>query len=168
MSETFKKIIETQASVYNACGFKAVDFIAEAESEEYHAHYYTLENKRVRFRVSKRTPTKTGQFVTVWKRMPNGVIGPYDESDDVDFFVISLMHENQIGQFIFPKSVLVEKNIFSKNSKGGKRAIRVYSPWDTVSSTQAIRTKKWQTQFFTEITPGSLVDIEQVKTLYSA
>lgn len=167
MSKYFSKVIDAQNALYRMCGFEINHLTAENESEEYSAHYYTLGNKHVRFRIAKQTPTKIGRFVTMWKRKPDGIISPYDILDQVDFFVINLMHESRVGQFVFPKSILVEKNIFSRNDKGGKRAIRVYSPWDEVNSTQAISTKKWQIQYFSDITSGNSIDIEKIKRLYS-
>ena len=110
------KVMDAQNVLYRLCGFKVNDLMPENESEEYCAHFYSIKNKNIRFRIAKKTPTKTGQFVTLWKRMPNGIIGPYDKSDSVDLFVINLAHKNKIGQFIFPKSILIEKNIFSKSN----------------------------------------------------
>lgn len=42
--------------------------VAEAESAEYGACRFALEGHSIVFRVAKITPTKTGQFVTLWKR----------------------------------------------------------------------------------------------------
>jgi hypothetical protein len=122
--------------------------IPENESQEYAAASFTLNNYHVLFRVSKITPTKTGQFVTLWKRINGGPIQPFDENDPIDFVIIAVRCGNHVGQFVFPKKILLEKNIFSKNNRGGKRAIRVYAPWDDANSKQAASTKKWQSLFF--------------------
>src|SRR5258708_5952015 len=91
---------------------------------------FNLNGFFIRFRVAKITPTKIGQFVTLWKRIGNGPTQPYDTSDTVDFFIISTRKDDHFGQFVFPKSVLSEQGILSINGKGGKRGIRVYPPWD--------------------------------------
>jgi hypothetical protein len=119
MLNILKQVIEAQNSLYDICGFKFKNFIAENESAEYYAHSYSLESKNVRFRIAKKTPTKTGWFVTMWKRNQDKIIAPYDNSDQVDLFVVNIIDQGKIGQFVFPKSVLVEKNIFSSRSKGG-------------------------------------------------
>jgi hypothetical protein len=159
------QVIAAQSSLYKACGFNFTAPVAELESQEYAARHYTVENKRIRFRIAKKTPTKTGQFVTMWRRMSDGKIGPYDQADEVDLFVINVVHEGRIGQFILPKPVLVARGIFSQNGKGGKRAMRVYAPWDAAENAQARKTKEWQVEYFIDITPGGVVDVTRVRGL---
>ena len=105
----------------------------------------------VQYRLAKITPTKNGQFVTLWKRKPKGPIQPYDESDKIDIVIVNVIKNNHQGVFIFPAEILVEKNIFSVKNKGGKRAIRVYPPWDKPESKQAEKTQKWQLDYYLEI-----------------
>lgn len=125
--------------------------VLENESQEYAAASFRLNNHRILFRASKITPTKTGQFVTLWKRINGGPIQPFDLNDSVDFVMISVRSGKNYGQFIFPKKILGERKIFSKNNIGGKRAIRVYAPWDEANSKQAANTKTWQSQFFIDM-----------------
>ena len=82
--------------------------------------------------------------MTLWKRIKNGPIQPFDISDPIDFFIISTRKGNNFGQFVFPKAVLYEQGVISKNAEGGKRAIRVYPPWDKGLNNQALKTQKWQ------------------------
>ncbi len=164
MLETIKK---AQSNLYAACDLKIENFLPEQESSEYYAHSFSLKSKNIRFRIAKKTPTKTGHFVTLWKRGADNIIAPYDQSDPVDFFVIAILDNGKIGQFILPKSILLSKNIFSENNKGGKRAIRVYSPWDKATSTQAIQTQKWQDQYFVDLTSKNPESIKKIKTLHS-
>lgn len=86
------------------------------------------------------------------ERNEEGIICPYDSSDKLDFIIITARNENNIGQFIFPTSILVEKGIISNQGKGGKRGIRVYPPWDVPTNKQAIKTQEWQTKYFLPIT----------------
>ncbi|GAG75353.1 unnamed protein product, partial [marine sediment metagenome] len=162
-----RDLLATKALVYNPCEFKCSPPIAETESTEYGAYAFNLNGFSTRFRVAKITPTKIGQFVTLWKRSAKGPIQPYDVSDAIDFFIISVRNVNYFGQFVFPKSILCEKNIFSTNAKGGKRGIRVYPPWDKTTSKQAKKTQEWQIKYFLEISKDHSIDCARVKLLYS-
>jgi len=122
-------LLATQKLVYEPNELICTNIIKEAESEEYGAFDFDLNNHHIKFRVAKITPTKIGQFVTLWKRIGNGPIQPYDMADPIDLFVISVLNADHFGQFVFPKAVLLAKDILSKDGKGGKRALRVYPPW---------------------------------------
>ena len=104
---------------YEPSGLKCEKLVKEPESEEYGAYEFELNGKCVKFRVAKITPTKVGQFVTLWKRIGNGPIQPHDLADPVDFFIV-VSHGEHFGQFVFPKVVLFEKGIVSIEGKGGK------------------------------------------------
>lgn len=133
------------------CNFKITQAVPEEESAEYGACRFVLNNSNILFRTAKITPTKTGQFVTLWKRINQGPIQPFDSTDSLDLFIISVRKDNHFGLFVFPKSVLMSKEIVS-DKKEGKRAIRVYPPWDSTTSKQAQKTQKWQLDYFMEIT----------------
>ncbi|MGQ7945208.1 MepB family protein [Flavobacterium sp. WC2509] len=132
----------------------------ELESTEYGACRFLINNSTILFRTAKITPTKTGQFVTLWKRMNQGTIQPFDSIDPIDLFIISVRKDNHFGLFIFPKSVLITKEIVS-DKKEGKRAIRVYPPWDITTSKQAQKTQKWQLDYFLEIPQNAISDFDQ-------
>ncbi|ESU23183.1 protein of unknown function UCP032285 [Flavobacterium enshiense DK69] len=157
---------ELKQLVYNKCGFVLLNPLEEKESADYAACRFQLNNLNVVFRSAKITPTKIGQFVTLWKRIENGPIQPFDFSDDVDLFVINTKTENHFGQFVFPKAVLLEQGVISSGLKDGKRAIRVYPPWDITISKQAKKTQSWQRDYFFEIPFDGLIDLDQVKKLY--
>ena len=74
---------------------------------------------------------------------------------------------HNFGQFIFPKSALLQHSILSKNGIGGKRAIRVYPPWDIATSHQAKNTQLWQLKYFLEIPSKEAIDFVRAKMLYS-
>jgi hypothetical protein len=157
---------ETKALVYNPCGFECSYPVAEAESAEYGACSFTLNGLPVKFRVAKTTPIKVGQFVTLWKRNGAGPIEPFNTLDEIHFFVISTRTDTNFGHFVFPKAVLLSKGIISGNGKEGKRAIRVYPPWDIATSSQAKKTQQWQSAFFLQIYGAVLVDTTRVQQLY--
>lgn len=156
--------------IYKPSGLVLENLKIEAESEDYGAAEFTLNNRFVKFRVGKITPTKVGQFVTFWKRIGEGPILPYEFTDTFDFLVVSVRAENHFGQFVFPKAVLSEKRIVSCNGKEGKRAMRIYPPWDKADNPQAKKTQAWQLQYFIEFSENIfdfsrmryLLDIEQV------
>jgi hypothetical protein len=123
--------------------------VPEAESAQYGACRADLHGKRLVLRVAKTTPTKIGQFVTVWKRPhPDADIAPLDEADPVDIVIIAASDGARHGFFIFPRSVLIERGVMSRASAGGKRALRVYPPWCAPASAQAQRTQRWQAAWF--------------------
>ncbi|MCX5922729.1 MAG: MepB family protein [Candidatus Dependentiae bacterium] len=158
-------LIAAQELVYESCGFICKNIVQKTESQEYGACTFEMNNNIIKFRVAKITPTKIGQFVTLWKRIGTGPIMPYDMADSVDLFVVSVRNAEHFGQFVFPKSVLWQKGFVSKDEIGGKRAMRVYPPWDITDSPQAKKTQSWQLLYFVEIQPS--MDIEKIRKLFS-
>ncbi|MDZ5633612.1 MepB family protein [Janthinobacterium sp. GMG1] len=125
--------------------------VPEAESADYGACRAELHGKRLVLRVAKTTPTKIGQFVTVWKRPhPDADIAPLDDADPFDVVIIAVADDDgaRHGFFVFPRSVLLERGVMSRASQGGKRALRVYPPWCAPESIQAQRTQRWQSACF--------------------
>lgn len=153
--------------VYNKLGFVLTNLTQNIESIEYGACSFKLNDYNIIFRISKITPTKVGQFVTIWKRNEKGKTIPFDLSDDFDFLIISVRNDHNFGQFIFPKSILAEKRIVTKNGKIGKRGIRVYPPWDKVANKQAMNTQSWQTKYFLTIKNENSTDFILGKQLFS-
>ncbi|KAF2514324.1 MepB family protein [Flavobacterium foetidum] len=157
---------EAKYLVYDVCNFEFSLFAKENESEEYSACRFELNAKKICFREAKITPTKTGQFVTLWKRNSNGTIEPFDDSDPIDFVIVSVRKDLNWGHFIFPKNILLEKSIFSTPNKEGIRATRVYPPWDETTSKQAQKTQKWQLDYFFSFSDKSEIDFNRIKTIF--
>ncbi len=160
-------LLLAQKHIYEPNGLVCSNIQQEAESTEYGAFEFDLNNQHVKFRVAKITPTKVGQFVTLWKRIENGPIQPYDITDPIDLFIISVRNAEHFGQFVFPKAVLLTQGVLAKNGKGGKRALRVYPSWDKTDSPQAKKTQDWQLLYFFEIDFNQGANIEIVKKLYT-
>jgi len=156
-----------KALVYNQCSFNCTTPTPATESTEYGACDFKIDALNIKYRIAKITPTKTGQFVTLWKRNNEGIIEPYDIDDEIDLVVISTRSEKHFGQFVFPKAVLLQKGILSGNHKEGKRALRVYPPWDIANSKQALKTQQWQLTYFLEIPANGLVELALAKRLFS-
>lgn len=161
-----KDLITAKEMVYDVLNFDFTVPQPELESAEYSAYRFHLNNKHICFREAKITPTKTGQFVTLWKRNSSKTIEPFDASDKIDFVIVSVRKNDVFGQFIFPQSVLLEKGIFSTPKKEGIRATRVYPPWDETTSKQAQKTQKWQLDYFCEMNQS--VDLNRIKNLLEA
>jgi hypothetical protein len=152
--------------IYSTSGLISSKFLEEAESKKYGASSFEMNHQRIKFRVGKITPTKKGQFVTLWKRIGNRPIQPYDIADPVDLFVVSVRAAQRFGQFVFPKAILCEKGVVSKQGQEGKRAMRVYPPWDIADNQQSKKTQAWQLLYFFEISPNTPVDITRVQRLF--
>ena len=48
---------------------------------------------------------------------------------------------------LFDGDILVNQGVFSHQSVGGKRAMRVYAPWVTPLSRQALKPQQWQSRY---------------------
>ncbi|NVK66225.1 MAG: MepB family protein [Flavobacteriales bacterium] len=164
MNELDPKLNIIKTRVYDTCDFILSDYSPEKESIEYDACQYTLNGNFVLGRSAKITPKKVGQFVTCWKRNNEGITEPYHATDSIDFYIITVESNQRLGQFVFPKSVLISKGIISTDKKEGKRGFRVYPPWDTVESKQAQKTQKWQVEYFYEISDS--MEMERIKQLF--
>lgn len=143
-----KNLRSVKKHISDLIGFEITDFIEESESREYEACTFKLDNKSVKFRSAKITPTKIGQFVALWKRNQAGITQPHDDSDPFDLYIINVRKEKLSGQFVFTKQALIEQSILSTSEKEGKRGFRVYPPWDVTANKQAQKTQKWQAEFF--------------------
>ena len=69
-----EQLLEIKNHVYIPNGFKCSEPIMDAESAEYGACTFTLNDLSIRFRIAKITPTKVGQFVTLWERIVRSFI----------------------------------------------------------------------------------------------
>lgn len=140
----------------------------EKESEEYSACRFNLNELGIIFRNAKTTPAKTGQFVTIWKRNHNGITQPYELTDTFDFMMITASTASHSGIFIFPKLVLLQKDMILGNANKGKRGTRVYPSWDKATSKQAEKTQKWQLEYFIETTTKTTIAIEKARKIITA
>lgn len=109
---------------------------------------YSIDRFLIEHRFSHETPKKIGQFVSIWKRDAYGKTAPFSINDSLDFLIISLKEKDKMGQFIFPRKILIEEGIIESKDKKGKMGIRVYPPWVKPENNQAIKSQKWQILFF--------------------
>ena len=156
---------EVKTKIYDQCALHLTDFALEAESKEYAASRFKLNGRQALGRTAKITPRKNGQFVCFWKRNAEGSIAPFHQNDGIDFYVVNVRKHNRLGQFVFPRSVLIEKGIISTNDKEGKRAFRVYPLWESPTSKQAERSQAWQLHYFYQV--DDALDFKRVRELYA-
>lgn len=152
--------------IFQPLGLRLSNIEEDTESKDYSGCGFTLSPLKIKFRTAKITPTKTGQFVTIWKRNEKGETAPFDSGDVFDFYLISAFNDANKGIFVFPKKVLIEKQILSHGEKTGKRGIRVYPVWDLTESKQAKATQKWQTEYFLDLSQNSEAYLQKAKILF--
>ena len=151
--------------VFKPCNFSLKNIKPESESQQYAAHTFKLNEYKILFRKAKITPTKTGQFVTLWKRNEKGITEPFDLKDEFDFYLIATRTPSKFGVFIFPKKVLYDNKVLSDATRDGKRGIRVYPIWDETTSKQAQKTQVWQTKYFLDLSNPAQIDLDRAKNL---
>jgi hypothetical protein len=128
------------------------NLIEDEESKEYFGYNFEADNLKFKFRKSKITPKKVGQFVTLWKRNSKNETEPFSESDNFDFYIVLTEENKNYGFFLFPKNELVKRQILSTKLKEGKRGFRVYPKWTNTENKQAEKTQIWQTNYFLDFT----------------
>jgi hypothetical protein len=157
-------LIILQEILLNKLNLAICNLKIEKESKEYGACTFEINAAKVLYREAKITPTKIGQFVTIWKRNNEGITEPFNVNDDIDLVIISCRFNTQHGQFVFPKKVLEDKKIFTKNNIDGKRGIRVYPAWDIAINKQAMKTQAWQLDYFLEM--NFILDVSKAEKLF--
>ncbi|MFB0945383.1 MAG: MepB family protein [Spirosomataceae bacterium] len=135
-------LFQIKTQIYDKLNFDISGFKVEKESTEYAACKFGLNKLQIIGRNAKITPRKVDQFVTFWKRNGNGRIEPFEELDYFDFYVVNVRTKNTTEQFVFPKSVLMQKGIISTDKKEGKRAFWIYPKWDIPNNKQTEYTQK--------------------------
>ncbi|EOO77737.1 MepB family protein [Bacillus nitratireducens] len=139
----------------------------EKQNSEYAGGIFQLNNRSIRFRVSKITPNKIGQFVSFWEKdasMRNQAFS-YDSAPNL--LVITCIADNKLGQFIFPKEILLKEKILKTQNQKGKMAMRVYPIWDKPVSNQAKKSQRWQLQYFVDLSDSKNAAIHKLLNLYS-
>lgn len=137
----------------------------DQECEEYSGFNFQINQINLKFRKAKITPKKVGQFVTLWRRNSEKQTEPFNETDNFDFYIIVVEQEKRFGFFIFPKNVLIERQILTSNQKEGKRGFRVYPNWTKTENKQAEKTQVWQTNYFINLTNNEQKNIEKLNAI---
>ena len=146
-------------------GQKITNLTIENECDEYFGFNFQIEKLNFKFRKSKITPKKVGQFVTLWKRNSEKQTEPFNETDNFDFFIFVSEQDEKFGFFIFSKKILIEKNILSTQIKEGKRGFRRYPTWVKTENKQAEKSQSWQTEYFIDLKNNEQNNIEKLKSI---
>ncbi|MGH1145904.1 MepB family protein [Bacillus pseudomycoides] len=153
--------------VYKPNNLIITDLKEEKQNSEYAGGIFQLNNKTIRFRVSKITPNKIGQFVSFWEKNENMQNQSFSYDPAPDLLVITCIDENKLGQFIFPKEILLKEKILKTQSQKGKMAMRIYPVWDNPVSDQAKKSQMWQLQYFVNLSDTNNLSIDKLLNLYS-
>lgn len=164
MNEPLNRIAR---SVFERLNLNLSDINADPECEAYSGSNFRLNERTIKFRKAKVTPKKSGLFVTLWKRNANGQTEPFSITEPVDFYIIAAEKGQNTGFFLFPKAVLAEKGILTRNGKEGKRGFRVYPEWETTGNKQAEKTQNWQNTFFIDLSSNEEAGMEKFRKLFS-
>lgn len=97
--------------IFQPLGLKLLNIEEDTESKDYSSSSFTLGHLNIKFRTSKITPTKTGQFVTIWKRDEKGETAPFDSGDPLLLYDFSFQRSQQ-RNFYFPKRNTHKKRNF--------------------------------------------------------
>lgn len=167
MNDFHQALTYINKMLYEPSGLVLSSIQEEKQNAIYGAGRFELSSRTVRFRVARTTPTKTGQFVAIWEKDANNKNQPFSHEDSPELLVItSFKNNHQFGQFVFPKEILLEKNVLRSDVTKGKMAIRVYPSWDEPESKQAIKTQKWQLPYFIDINDDHSLRADKMEKLY--
>lgn len=181
MHDFWNALESIDKTIYQPNNLQVTSVIEEEQNSDYGAGRFTIgssdisgeplgievRRKSVRLRVAKITPKKTGQFVTFWQKDNENKNQTYHWKASPDLLVIHTLGDNQVwGQFVFPKDILLEKNILRSDLTTGKMAMRVYPFWDKPSSNAAIATQKWQSDYFFQVLNEDILPITRILSLY--
>ena len=118
LNSIHQDLLIAQQIAYAPSGLTLNSFEPEIESREYGACTCKINNLTIVFRVAKITPTKSGQFVTFWKRENSaGPIMPYDITDQFDFFVVHVYEKKRLVNLFFLKLYCMKKDFYQKMAK---------------------------------------------------
>jgi len=168
MNDFYKALTYVNESFYKPNHLTINDIHEEVQNSDYGGGMFQLNSKSIRFRVAKITPNKIGQFVAFWEKDKNNKNQAFSYEKATDLLVINTFtSNNNFGQFVFPKEVLVKQNILKTDTTKGKMGIRVYPSWENTTSKQAIKTQKWQLTYFVEANNLNKFSLQKLLKLYS-
>ncbi|HID1499554.1 TPA: MepB family protein [Staphylococcus aureus] len=126
------------------------DLTEEKYNQDYEALTFSFKEETYQSRLAKKTPTKSGYFVTCWTKDENNCNQPCSKEAFADYLMIIVIDEELSGYFLFPRELLVEKGILTTFEHKGKMAFRVYPKWCNQLNKTAGQTQKWQCKYFFE------------------
>ncbi|WP_339179399.1 MepB family protein [Oceanobacillus sp. FSL W7-1293] len=158
------KSINLTKSLLSGTDYDITNIVKEPQNMEYEGTTFTIHENMYRSRLAKRTLKKKGYFVVFWEKDVNHCNQPYAYSESPDKIMISIIDKDLKGQFIFPKSLLLEKRILRTINNKGKMAIRVYPSWEKPLNNAAKKTQAWQAPYFINV--SNEIDWRRLRELY--
>lgn len=110
------------------------------------------ENIKIRCRLAKKTPKKSGYFVAFWEKNSFQKNEPFKEKNSPELLAICILDEVNQGVFVIPKEGLVKNNILANVNNKGKMAARFYPSWSDNLNKTAKKTQDWQLEYFYDYT----------------
>ncbi|EOB9457123.1 MepB family protein [Staphylococcus aureus] len=126
------------------------DLTEEKYNQDYEALTFSFKEETYQSRLAKKTPTKSGYFVTCWTKDEDNYNRPYKIEEFADYLIVAVIDDELNGYFLFPGELLVEKGILASSKYQGKMAFRVYPKWCNQLNKTAGQTQKWQCKYFFE------------------
>jgi hypothetical protein len=164
-----KDLLITKELVFDQCEFTCTKPIAQLDTDidDFGAFSFNINKIPVIFRIAKVNPEKEGMVVNLSKKAVDEPIKPFDISDDFKFVIISSRNEDNLGLFIFPKSVLLNKGIIAGDQNEGKRTLKVYAPWEKTTSKQGAKNQQWQSEYFFEVPIANPASENRIKRMFT-
>ncbi|MCM3071903.1 MULTISPECIES: MepB family protein [Staphylococcus] len=144
-----KKLINKMDEMVN--DFSPVNFEIEKWNREYEGFNFSLTHHTFKSRLAKKTPKKTGYFVAMWQKNEIAKNIPFNCENSKDYLIINIIDGARTGQFIFPKDILLANGIITSTKHKGKMAMRVYPHWESNLNKTALKTQKWQSPYFLDL-----------------
>lgn len=144
-----KKLINKMHEMVN--DFSPINFEVEKWNHEYEAFNFNLSHHTFKSRLAKKTPKKTGYFVAMWHKNEIAQNTPFNCEGSKDYLVINIIDGARKGQFIFPKDILLANGVITSTQYKGKMAMRVYPNWESNLNKTALKTQKWQSPYFLDL-----------------
>ncbi|HII0954790.1 TPA: MepB family protein [Staphylococcus aureus] len=126
------------------------DLTEEKYNQDYEALTFSFKEETYQSRLAKKTPTKSGYFVTCWTKDEDNYNRPYKIEEFADYLIVAVIDDELNSYFLFPRELLVEKGILASSKYQGKMAFRVYPKWCNQLNKTAGQTQKWQCKYFFE------------------
>lgn len=144
--------------------YRMINLQEENQNKEYEGLTFNIEQHTFRSRLAKKTPKKKGYFVVFWEKDKDNKNQPYAFDNMPEKLIVSIIDNHLIGQFVFPKLLLLEKGILKSENDKGKMAMRVYPSWENELNDSARKTQKWQEAYFINL--SNEIDNQQAAALY--
>lgn len=145
-------------------GHEITSITEEKQNSEYKGFSFSVYEHTYRSRLAKLTAKKKGYFVAFWEKDINNRNQAYSYDESPNKIVISVIDNERKGQFIFPKSVLLQQGVLRSETSKGKMAMRVYPSWEQELNSSAEKSQKWQMKYFIDVSKA--VDIARLTDLY--